>query len=188
MTIVLFHSALGRRRVEHDLAAALRDDGHDVLVPDLYDGTTAETLEGGLALMDAVGWSRIRSRARAAVRDLPADTVLAGVSMGAGVVSEIWRDRPATLTVVLVHGYAVIPENVAAGARAALHVADGDRFAPADVIEDWEATAAARGIEAQVHRYPRLGHFFLDPTSADYDETAAKMVRERIRTFLRSVD
>jgi dienelactone hydrolase len=50
MMIVLFHSALGLRAVERDIAATLRDDGHDVVVPDLYGGRTADTLEHGLAL------------------------------------------------------------------------------------------------------------------------------------------
>ncbi len=55
MQIALFRSALGLRAVEHDLAAALRADGHDVLLPDLYDGRTAETVADGLELKDAVG-------------------------------------------------------------------------------------------------------------------------------------
>jgi hypothetical protein len=47
-------------------------------------------LEHGLALKDVVGWDAIQSRARDALRGLPEDTVLAGVSMRAGVVSEVW--------------------------------------------------------------------------------------------------
>ncbi len=37
-TVVLFHSVLGVRRGELDAADRLRAGGHDVLVPDLYDG------------------------------------------------------------------------------------------------------------------------------------------------------
>jgi dienelactone hydrolase len=185
MRVVLFHSTQGLRRAERDLASALCRDGHEVVVPDLFAGRTAETVEDGLALKDAVGWPRIRERARQSVRDLPGDTVLAGVSMGAGVVSELWPDRPATPAVVLIHGYAVIPDHVPAGVRAILHVAVGDPFAPDDVVSDWQATAAARGIEAEVDRYPGVGHFFTDPDSPDYDEAAAEAVAQRVRRFLR---
>jgi dienelactone hydrolase len=188
MLIVLFHSALGLRAVERQIAAALHADGHDVLVPDLYDGRAVDALEEGLALMDTVGWDAIRDRARHAVRDLPENTVLAGVSMGAGVVSELWRDRPATPAVVLIHGYAIIPDHVATGGRASLHVAVGDRFAPDDTISQWQSAAAAQGIEAQVHRYVDVGHFFTDPTSVDYDEAAAQTLTQRIRTFLLNAD
>jgi dienelactone hydrolase len=114
--------------------------------------------------------------------------VLAGVSMGAGVVSEIWQERPATPAVLLLHGYAVIPDHVAAGVRASLHVAVGDRFAPEEVIAEWQCAAAAQGVEAQVHRYPDVGHFFTDPTLADHDEEAARTISQRARTFLRNLD
>lgn len=188
MVVVVFHSALGLRAVERDIAAALRDDGHDVVLPDLYGGSAADTLEQGLALKEAVGWVSIRDRAREAMRGLPAETALVGISMGAGVVSELWQERPATPAVLLIHGYAVIPDDVHPGTRASLHVGFGDRFAPEDTIADWQATAAARDVEAQVHRYPGVGHFFSDPTSGDYDEAAAQTLLTRARTFLRTID
>ena len=187
MKIMLFHSALGLRTVERDIAAALREDAHDVLVPDLYDGKTATTLEDGLALKDAVGWAAIRARAHNALDGAPADTVLAGVSMGAGVVSEVWPERPAAPAVLLIHGYADIPTHVAAGVRASLHVAVGDTFAPEDTLRRWESAASASRVEAEVHRYAGVGHFFIDPASADYDEVAARAVLQRARTFLRGI-
>jgi dienelactone hydrolase len=182
--IVLFHSALGLRRVEQDIADALRRDGHEVRLPDLYDGRTAHTLEDGLALKDVVGWAAIRDRAHDVVRGLPVDTVLAGVSMGAGVVSELWRERPETPAVLLVHGYAPLPDEVPPGVRAALHVAVDDPFAPGDTVEQWQEAAAVRGVRADVHRYPGLGHFFTDPASPDHDRDGTQLVLERARAFL----
>jgi dienelactone hydrolase len=186
MKIVLFHSALGLRHVENALASALRDDGHDVTVPDLYDGEVVNTLHEGLALKDTVGWTVIRDRARQALRDLPAETVLAGVSMGTGVVSEIWKDRPATPAVLLIHGYADLPDQVTAGVRVSLHTAVGDRFVPDDILARWQDAAATRGIEAHVHQYADVGHFFTDSTSADYDAAAAATLFGQVRQFLRA--
>jgi dienelactone hydrolase len=188
MHVVLFHSAQGLRPVERELADALRLDGHHVTVPDLYDGRSAQTVEDGLVLKDTVGWTRIMSRARESLRSLPDDAVLAGVSIGAGVVSEVWRDRPATAAVLLVHGYAPIPEDVTPGVRAALHVAEDDPFAPHETVADWEATADLRGLVVDVYRYPRLGHFFTDRSSGDYDAAAAATVLQRARDFLRHAD
>jgi dienelactone hydrolase len=188
MHVVLFHSALGLRGVEHDLADELRHDGHHVTVPDLYDGRSAQTLEDGLALMHTVGWTHILARARQSLRGLPDDAVLVGVSMGAGVVSEVWRDRPATPAVLLIHGYAPIPDDVRPGVRAALHVAEDDPFAPSQTVVDWQTTADVRGVRADVYRYPGLGHFFTDPTSGDYDASAAATVLERARGFLEPLD
>jgi len=39
-TVVLFHSVLGVRQGVLDAAERLRQDGHEVLVVDLYDGRT----------------------------------------------------------------------------------------------------------------------------------------------------
>jgi hypothetical protein len=46
---------LHRRSGLTGIAATLRGDGHDVVVPDLYGGGTVDTLEHGLALKDVVG-------------------------------------------------------------------------------------------------------------------------------------
>jgi dienelactone hydrolase len=164
LRVALFHSTLGLRAVERELADALVRDGHDVLLPDLFDGRVAGTIEEGLALKDAVGWEAIRDRARAALGHAPADTVLAGV---------------------LLHGYAGIPADVRPGVRAALHVAVGDRFAPEETVAAWHREAAARGVEAEVYRYADAGHFFTDRASEDYDEAAARALRSRVRAFLR---
>jgi dienelactone hydrolase len=110
--------------------------------------------------------------------------VLVGVSMGAGVVSELWCERPETAAVVLLHGYAVIPACVRPGVRATLHVAVGDRFAPEETISRWQQDAASRGVDAEVYRYPSPGHFFTDRASEDYDERAAQTLLARVRAFL----
>lgn len=161
----------------------LRADGHDVLLPDLYEGRAADDLESGLQLMAEVGWSAICARARAAMRDAPPSTVLAGLSMGAGVVGEIWADRPETPAVLLFHAPARIPD-ARLGTRAEIHAGDDDPFAPADALAGWRATAADRGLSAQVHIYPGVGHFFTDPDSIDYDEQASEKAWARARAFL----
>jgi hypothetical protein len=83
--VVLFHSALGLRDVEHGAARLLRADGHEVHVADLYGGRVATDLDSGLRLMHEVGWDTICNRVRIAVQDLPDDTIRLGISMGAGV-------------------------------------------------------------------------------------------------------
>ena len=47
MNIMLFHSTYGLRPAVHAAAARLRAAGHEVYVPDLFDGRTFETVEEG---------------------------------------------------------------------------------------------------------------------------------------------
>jgi dienelactone hydrolase len=183
-TVALFHSALGLREVERAAAGALRADGHRVVLPDLYRGRRAEDLESGLRLMREIGWDAICAEARSTARELPEDTVLAGVSMGAGVVGELWKDRPATPAVLLIHGHAVIPTAVRPGTRVELHAGSADPFVAGETLAHWIGAAKAQGLSPRVWQYPGEAHFFTDPASADYDAVAAETLWTRARQFL----
>ncbi|SEF34583.1 Dienelactone hydrolase [Amycolatopsis pretoriensis] len=184
-TIALFHSVLGLRPVELAFADRLREAGHRVVTPDLYGGRTAPALDQGFALKDAVGWETITRRAREAVRDLPAKTVLVGVSMGAGVVQEVLPGRPHTAGVVLLHALGALPAGIRAGLPVQVHVADPDPIAPPAQVAAWCAAAARASADAEVFRYPGLGHFYTDSGGPEYDEPAAGLTRRRVLEFLR---
>jgi dienelactone hydrolase len=80
--VVLFHSVYGRRRAVLDAADRLRVAGHTVVAPDLYAGQVAAIVDEGFALCDQIGWPVFLGRARHALAGMPAETVLAGPSMG----------------------------------------------------------------------------------------------------------
>jgi dienelactone hydrolase len=184
--IVLFHSVLGLRPVELRAADRLRAAGHDVLTPDLYGGRTASTLDEGFELKDRIGWATIEQRAHHAVRDLPAHTVLAGMSMGAGVVSTLLPHRPDTAGVLLLHGLAVIPARV--GLPVQLHMADPDALAPPADVSAWLAATTRSGVDAQVFTYPGAGHFYTDASLPDHHQPAATLTWQRVLDFLRTLD
>ncbi|MDQ7806218.1 dienelactone hydrolase family protein [Amycolatopsis sp. A133] len=182
--VVVFHSVLGLRPVERGFADRLRAAGHRVTTPDLYDGRTASTLDEGFALKDAVGWETIAGRARDAVRDLPARTVLVGVSMGAGVVETVLPHRPATAGVVLLHALGALPAGSRPGLPVQVHVADPDPIAPPAQVAAWREAAARSGADARVYTYPGIGHFYTDADGPDHDEAAAGLTWERVAGFL----
>ena len=183
--IVVFHSVQGLRPVELGFAGRLRAAGRRVTTPALYDGSTASTLEEGFALKDRIGWATITRRAREAVRDLPAGTVLAGVSMGAGVVQEVLPERPATAGALLLHALGALPASARAGLPVEVHVADPDPIAPPAQVAAWRAATARTGADARVYTYPGIGHFYTDADGPDHDERAAALTRDRVEQFLR---
>jgi dienelactone hydrolase len=178
VTVVLFHSMFGLRPVELGAAERLRGTGHRVVTPDLFAGMVAAdhgsgpAVEDGFALMDRIGWETIVARAHDAVRDLPPSTVLGGFSMGVGVVGSVWPDRLSAAGVFLLHATTTVPEGIPAGTPVQAHVADGDRFAPPDQIAALRASAEHAGAEVSLHTYPGAGHFYSDPSLADYDPIA----------------
>lgn len=192
VTVALFHSMFGLRRVERAAADRLRAAGHRVVAPDLFAGTVAgrgrvPTVEDGFALMEAIGWETIMTRARAAVRDLPASAVLWGFSMGVGVVGSLWPERLEAAGAILLHASTVVPDGVRPGTPVQAHVAAGDPFAPARQLAAFRDSAAHAGADAALYTYPTAGHFFTDADLPDHNRTAAERAWHRVGRMLETL-
>ncbi|MFD7660619.1 dienelactone hydrolase family protein [Actinosynnema sp. NPDC059797] len=183
-SIALFHSVLGLRPAELLAAERLRRAGHEVVAPDLFGGETAATLDQGFRLLDRIGWATAVERARQGIADMPDETVLAGVSMGTGVVSDLWPERPATAGVLLLHAAADLPAAVRPGLRVQLHAAEPDDFAPPERVAALRLAARRADVELEVFRYPGAGHFYTDPDLPDHDPAAAELTWRRVLEFL----
>jgi dienelactone hydrolase len=183
--VALFHSVLGRRLAVLDAADRLRAAGHAVIAPDLYAGQAAATADAGFALCDRIGWPVIIGRARQALAGMPAETVLAGLSMGASVVAALLGERPRTAGLLLLHntggGGA---EGIRPGLPAQLHIAEPDVYQPAAEIVSWEQAVTDAGGAVSVFRYPRAGHLFTDAGTPDYDGAASALAWQRSLSFL----
>jgi len=182
--VVMFHSAYGLRQAEAGAAARLRAAGHDVITPDQYGGQTAGTLNAALALMGTVGWDLICARASQALEAVPGTAVLAGFSMGAGVIGSLWDRRRSAAGIVLLHGIAPIPAGARPGLPVEVHLAEGDPFAPRQAVNRWRADADRAGLAAQVFAYPGAGHFYTDPDLADYHPASTTQTWQRVIAFL----
>lgn len=186
--VVLLHSVLGLRPVELLAAERLRRAGHDVVAPDLFGGVAANTLDEGFGLLNRVGWDTVTRRARSALEDMPVDTVLAGVSMGAGVVSALLPERTATAGVLLLHATAELPAGSRPGLPLQLHAADPDPFAPPERVAALEVAARRYGAALEIFRHPGVGHFYTDPGSPEHDAAAAELTWARVVDFLDRLD
>lgn len=181
--VALFHSVLGLRQSERLAAERLRSAGHEVVTPDLFGGENAATLDQGFQLLDKIGWQRVADRARQTLGDTPDDTVLVGVSMGVGVIADLWPERPAAAAVLL-HATAGLPPSIRPGTRVQLHAAEPDDFAPPQHIAALRQAAWDRKVDLEVFRYPGVGHFYTDRELVDYDPVAADLTWRRVLDFL----
>ena len=182
--VALFHSVYGLLPSVHAAADELAAAGHDLLVPDLYAGQVAHSLDEGFALAEQIGWTTIMRRARHAVRGLPADTVLAGLSMGAGVAGSLLADRREAAGLLLLHGTGGDAATVRTGLPIQLHIAETDELFPPQHVSAWRTTVAAAGATVQVYTYPGVGHFFTDPDAGDHDPAATARTWQRAQEFL----
>lgn len=182
--IVLFHSSFGLRQVETAAAGRLRAAGHRVLTPDLFAGQTVTSHEAARVVMDSIGWAVICDRARRALNEVPGDAVLAGFSMGAGVIGSVWDQHPDAAGVLLLHGITPVPAGARPGLPIQVHVAEDDPFAPGQAVAQWRADAASAGVAAEVFSYPGAGHFYTDSQLADYHASSADLTWQRATAFL----
>ncbi len=180
-TIILFHSVLGLRQVEQSLAGDWRGDGHQVILPDLYDGKTAETYDGGFAILRAIGVDALSDRARAAAKAVAGPVVLAGISLGGAMAARVWAEREDVSGVLFLAGPGEWPASTGA-VPVQMHATRPDPFDEESVFEDWEA--ANPGARLAMFRYDGAGHLFMDPALPDYSALADQACRARCRDFL----
>ncbi len=175
-TIILFHSILGLRSLERDLAERWRARGHQVALPDLYGGSSADDYDTGFRFYKETGSDEVTARAAAALDRTPA-AVLAGISMGTAQAARLWR--PETPGVLMLCGVAPPISAPPPGLPIAAHVARPDPFDADGDIDDWAAA-----IGADLHLYEAAGHLFLDPALPDHDPDAAAACLSRADRFL----
>ncbi|MEV6397636.1 dienelactone hydrolase family protein [Streptomyces sp. NPDC051907] len=186
MNIMLFHSVYGLRPAVHAWAERLREAGHEVRVPDLFDGQTAETVEAGIALRDKIGKDEVLRRAvLAAAPHSEQGLVYAGFSFGGSIAQNLALGDEKARGLLLLHG----TSDLAAGTTVEdlpvqLHVADPDPFEQEDWLNTWYLQMQRTGADVEIYRYPGAGHLYTDPDLPDYDESAAELTWRTSLGFL----
>lgn len=175
-TIVLFHSAYGLRPAVREAADRLRAAGHEVVVPDLYEGQTADTVEDGMVIKERIGRDELLKRAvTAAAPYSDRGLVYAGFSLGGSLAQNLALADDKARGLLLLHGTSDIADDAAADELPVqLHVADPDPFEPHDWLNAWYLRMRRAGADVEVFRYAGAGHIFTDPELPDYDKEAAE--------------
>jgi dienelactone hydrolase len=187
--IVLFHHALGQTPGVLAFADELREAGHVVHTPDLFEGKTfSDVNEGVQHAGRELGFDTVRERGRAAAEDLPSEIVYAGFSLGGMPAQELAQTRPGAQGALLFHS--AIPASEFGGAwpegvPLQIHMMENDPWAEEDIPA---AQDLAENEGAELFLYPGNAHLFADSSTADYEREAAVLLMERTLAFLDRVD
>jgi dienelactone hydrolase len=186
--ILLFHHAQGRTTGVLAFADDLRADGHVVHTPDLYDGKTFASLDDGVGYAREVGFDTIMERGRRAADDLPSELVYAGFSLGVMPAQLLAQTRPGAKG-ALFFSAALPPsefgESWPSGVPLQIHMMEEDEWVDEDLPVARELVA--KSDDAELFLYPGDRHLFADSSLPDYDESAARVLRDRVSVFLKSV-
>jgi len=181
--VILFHHAQGLTEGVAEFAQRLRDAGHDVVVPDLYDGRTFDTIDSGVAHAEKTGFDTIIERGEQAADAMPPNTVYAGFSLGTLPAQKLAQTRQGALGALLFHGgvpAAMFGSDWPATAALQMHVSAEDEWIELLEVEELAENAGA----AELFIYPGRAHLVADSSLSEYDEEIAELILERAIGFL----
>ena len=185
--VLLFHHAQGLTDGVRAFADRLREAGHSVTTPDLYDGHTYATLEEGLAHARDAGSQELADRGVAVAEGMPDALVYIGLSLGVMPAQQLAQTRPGARGAVLC--FACVPAEEfggpwPSGVGLQVHGMDQDPiFADeGDLAAAQQLTASVDG--AELHVYPGDQHLFVDSSLSDHRPEAAELMTRRVLDFL----
>ena len=187
--VLLFHHALGPNEGLHAFANDLRQAGHTVHTPDLFEGHTFDSIEAGVGYANEVGWGEIMARAERAAEALPNDLVYAGFSLGVMPAQMLAQTRPGAKGALFF--YSCVPPSEFGGwpadLPAQIHGMDADPI----FMEEGDVDAARELVDAaddaELFLYPGDQHYFADSSLPSYDADATKLLTQRVVEFLARV-
>jgi dienelactone hydrolase len=187
--VLLYHHIQGLTDGVQAFADDLREAGHTVHTPDLFDGRTFGSIEEGFGFARDVGFDAIRERGAGAAAELRPELVYAGFSFGVTIAQRLAQTRPGARGALLMYSCCIpvaeFGEAWPEGVPVQIHGKEGDEFFDEDLPAARELVGSTTAAELFV--YPGDQHLFADSSLDAYDPEAATLLRERVLAFLASV-
>jgi len=187
--VLLFHHALGRTAGVAGFADRLREAGHVVHLPDLFDGKTFTTIEDGVAYAEEIGMETVIERGAVAANELRDDLVYAGFSLGVLPAQKLAQTRPGAKGALLLYACVPaaffgpwpsgVPAQIHGKARDPIFTGEGDLDAAREITESAD--------DAELFLYPGDEHYFADSTLPSFDPESTELLFERALGFLARV-
>ena len=112
--VLVYHHIQGLTEGVHAFADDLRQAGHTVHAPDLFDGRTFDSIEEGFGYAREAGLDAIREQGIEMADDLGPGLVYGGFSFGVTIAQQLAQTRPGARGALLV--YSCLPVAEFAGA------------------------------------------------------------------------
>jgi dienelactone hydrolase len=187
--VLLFHHAMGQTEGFAAFADELRQEGHTVHTPDLFEGRTFGSIDEGMAYVEELGFGEIIQRGERAAGELPNELVYAGFSLGVVPAQMLAQTRSGARGALLFYSCVPVSEfgtSWPAGVPVQIHGMDADPF----FVDEGDIDAARALVEstddAELFLYHGSEHYFADSSLPSYDPEAAALLTRRVLDFLRA--
>jgi dienelactone hydrolase len=187
--VLLFHHAQGQTTGFNAFADELRQAGHTVHTPDLFEGRTFGSIEEGMAYAEELGFpDEIIGRGERAASELPSELVYAGFSLGVVPAQKLAQTRPGARGALFF--YSCVPASFFGGwpedVPVQIHGMDADPI----FVGEGDVEAARELVEssesAELFLYPGDQHYFADSSLPSYDADATALLTTRVLDFLQT--
>lgn len=187
--VLLLHAWWGLKPFFKETCDRLAEQGFTVLAPDLRDGQIAKTIDEAKALMEKSDGQLVGDTVMAAkdhLRGMVNGKIgVVGFSMGGAWALITAAYKPEQIAaVVLFYGNEGI-EYGKVTAKVMGHYSDNDEWEPNEYVENTFAEFKKAGVDATLHIYPGVGHWFVESDRPEYDSAAAQLAWERTFEFLK---
>ena len=188
--VLVLHAWWGLKPFFKQVCDSLAEQGFVALAPDMRNRQIAETIEAAKELMEKSDNQVIGDIVMAAKDYLLAHSAgkkigVVGFSMGAAwslVVASYDPDKIAAT--VLFYG---IGEAEFSKVKSKIlgHFSDNDEWEPMEGVRWMEQSLKDAGVDATLHIYPKVAHWFVEDDRPEYDSVAASLAWERTFEFLK---
>ena len=187
--VLLFHHAQGQTTGFNAFADELRQAGHTVHTPDLFEGRAFGSIEEGMAYAEELGFpDEIVGRGERAASELPSELVYAGFSLGVVPAQKLAQTRPGARGALFF--YSCVPASYFGGWPADVPVQIHGMDADPIFVGEGDVEAARELVEssenAELFLYPGDQHYFADSSLPSYDADATALLTKRVLDFLQS--
>jgi dienelactone hydrolase len=185
--VLLFHHAQGQTAGFAAFGDELRQAGHTVHTPDLFDGRTFGSIDEGMAHVEQLGFGEIIERGERAANELPTELVYAGFSLGVVPAQKLAQTRAGARGALFF--YSCVPTSEfgtswPADVPVQIHGMDADPI----FVGEGDIDAARAIVEstdnAELFLYPGDQHYFADSSLPSYDADATALLTKRVLEFL----
>ena len=188
--VLVLHAWWGLKPFFKQICDRLAEQGFVALAPDMRNGQIAETIEAAKELMEksdnqAIGDIVMTAKDYLLAHSTGEKIGVVGFSMGAAwslVVAGYDPDKIAAT--VLFYG---IGETDFGKVKSKIlgHFSDNDEWEPMEGVRWMEQSLKDGGVDATLHIYPKVAHWFVEDDRPEYDPKAAQLAWERTFEFLK---
>jgi dienelactone hydrolase len=185
--VLLFHHSRGQTPGFLAFADGLRQAGHTVHTPDLFDGKTFESIDEGMAHIQGVGFGDLTERGVRAADELPAELVYAGISFGVMAAQKLAQTRAGARGALFFESCAppdYFGESWPVDLPVQIHGKDADPFFVGEGDVEFARAIVASAKRGELFLYPGEEHLFVDSSLPSYDADATDLLRRRVLEFL----